>query len=91
MTNQSRGFILAKLTTEFNPMQPDYVTIPNDITAFLGVAGLAAVATILWYGLSRNGRYESELLMQRMRIANQKLVDNTDQMTDDSGVINEAD
>jgi len=71
-------------------MQPDYVTIPNDITAFLGVAGLAAVATILWYATSRNGRYESELLMQRMRTANQKAVDNETPMDDDSEVFTET-
>lgn len=62
-------------------------TIPNSLEAFAGVAGLLAVATVLWYGFARNRRYESELLMNRIRTANQKMVDNPEQMTDDSGVL----
>ncbi len=66
---------------------PETLTIPNNLEAFAGVAGLLAVATVLWYGLARNRRYESDLLMQRIKIANQKRVDILDEMTDDSGVI----
>lgn len=66
---------------------PETLTIPSNLEAFAGVAGLLAVATVLWYGLARNRRYESDLLMQRIKTANQKLVDNVDEMTDDSGVV----
>jgi len=66
---------------------PETLTVPNNLEAFAGVAGLLAVATVLWYGFARNRRYESNLLMQRIRTANQKRVDNLDEMTDDSGVI----
>ena len=66
---------------------PETLTIPSNLEAFAGVAGLLAVATVLWYGLARNRRYESDLLMQRIKTANQKVVDNVDEMTDDSGVV----
>ena len=66
---------------------PETLTIPSNLEAFAGVAGLLAVATVLWYGVARNRRYESDLLMQRIKTANQKVVDNVDEMTDDSGVV----
>jgi hypothetical protein len=66
---------------------PETLTIPSNLEAFAGVAGLLAVATVLWYGLARNRRYESDLLMQRIRTANQKVVDNPEDPCNDSGVL----
>lgn len=47
-------------------MQPEFVTVPSNFTAFAGVAGILAVVTIFYYGFSRNNRYENLIRQQRI-------------------------
>ena len=47
-------------------MQPEFVTVPSNFTAFAGVAGLLAVVTIFYYGFSRNNRYEKLIRQKRI-------------------------
>ena len=46
-------------------MQPEFITLPDSITAFAGAAGILAVAVIMYYSFSRSQRYEY-LISQRM-------------------------
>lgn len=58
-------------------MQPEFVTVPSNLTAFAGVAGLLAVVTIFYYGFSRNNRYENLIRQQRINKQQQSMEDLT--------------
>jgi len=58
-------------------MQPEFVTVSSEMTAFAGVAGFLAVVAIFYYSFSRNARYENLIRQQRINKQQQSVEDLT--------------